>query len=71
MTLLGEMTSFDSDHHLPLRNDVTFVQGEPVIVRFVGVAYRGKLLRKARVEGSKTKHRSIDLKREGVPQTPR
>jgi molecular chaperone GrpE (heat shock protein) len=68
---VGEMTSFDPDHHLPLKNDVTFVQGEPVIVRFVGVAYRGKLLRKARVEGSRTKQRSIDLKQKSVPQTTR
>ena len=68
---VGEMTSFDPDHHLPLRNDVTFVQGEPVIVRFVGVAYRGKLLRKARVEGSRTRQRSIDLKQRSVPQAPR
>jgi molecular chaperone GrpE (heat shock protein) len=58
---VGELTSFDPEHHVPLKKDTTVVQEEPVIVRFVGVAYRGKLLCKARVEGSKTKQRSVDL----------
>jgi molecular chaperone GrpE (heat shock protein) len=68
---VGEMTSFDPDHHLPLKNDVALDQGEPVIVRFVGVAYRGKLLSKARVEGSKPKERSINFDEKSIHQAPR
>lgn len=58
---VGELTSYDPDHHAPLKKDALVGQAEPVIVRFVGVGYRGKLLCKARVEGSRTKQRSADL----------
>lgn len=51
---VGEMTPFDPDHHMPLRQEMTFTPGEPVVIRFVGIAYRGKLLRKASVEGSRS-----------------
>lgn len=47
---VGEITSFDSNHHRPLKEDVPALEGQPVVVRFVGVAYRGKLLSKAGVE---------------------
>jgi molecular chaperone GrpE (heat shock protein) len=67
---VGEMTSFDHDHHMSLKNDVSIAQGEPVVIRFVGVAYRGKLLSKARVEGSGSKQRSINIHENGVRQTP-
>jgi predicted RNase H-like nuclease (RuvC/YqgF family) len=50
---VGEITSYDPDHHKTLQTDVPVVEGEPVVVRFVGVAYRGKLLSKAAVEGTR------------------
>jgi molecular chaperone GrpE (heat shock protein) len=59
--VVGELTSFDPDHHIPLKKDFPVVEQEPVVVRFVGVAYRGKLLSKARVEGSKSKQRSANV----------
>ncbi len=67
---VGELTSFDPDHHLPLKKDMSVVQEAPVVVRFAGVAYRGKLLCKARVEGSRTKQRSIDIDEKSVHQAP-
>ena len=51
---VGEITSFDPDHHRPLKKDMPLVEGEPVVVRFVGVAYRGKLLNMAGVEGTRS-----------------
>lgn len=53
---VGEITSYDPDHHRPLRKDKPVVEGEPVVVRFVGVAYRGKLLSKAGVEGARSNY---------------
>ncbi len=53
LTLEGrvdERVLFDSNHHEPLSADVSLKPGQMVTVRFVGVAYRGKLLRKAGVE---------------------
>ncbi|MCP4538603.1 MAG: hypothetical protein GY832_15830 [Chloroflexi bacterium] len=47
---VGESVPFDPDHHEPLSTDVSLRAGRMVTVRFVGVAYRGKLLRKAGVE---------------------
>ena len=47
---VGESVSFDPDHHEPLSADVSPKSGQMVTVRFVGVAYQGKLLRKAGVE---------------------
>jgi len=51
---VGEIASYDPDHHRTLQTDVPVVDGEPVVVRFVGVAYRGKLLSKAGVEGTRS-----------------
>jgi predicted RNase H-like nuclease (RuvC/YqgF family) len=51
---VGEITSFDSDLHRTLQPDIPVAEGEPVVVRFVGVAYRGKLLSKAAVEGTRS-----------------
>lgn len=51
---VGEIASFDPDHHAPLKMDTPIVEGEPVVVRFVGVGFRGKLLRKAGVEGTRS-----------------
>jgi molecular chaperone GrpE (heat shock protein) len=47
---VGETAPFDPNRHEPLSADVSPQPGQPVVVRFVGVAYRGKLLRKAGVE---------------------
>jgi molecular chaperone GrpE (heat shock protein) len=47
---VGERVPFDPDRHEPLSGDVSPKSGQTVTVRFVGVAYRGRLLRKAGVE---------------------
>jgi molecular chaperone GrpE (heat shock protein) len=47
---VGERVPFDPDHHEPLSADVSLQAGQMVVVRFVGLAYRGRLLRKASVE---------------------
>ena len=47
---VGETVRFDPNHHEPLSTGTSPKQGERVVVRFVGVAYRGKLLRKAGIE---------------------
>jgi molecular chaperone GrpE (heat shock protein) len=67
---VGEMTPFDPDHHIPLKRDISISPGEPVVIRFVGVAFRGKLLRKASVEGSRVKQPSVGLTERSVHQTP-
>jgi molecular chaperone GrpE (heat shock protein) len=66
--VVGELTSFDPDHHASLKKDVPFTQEEPVVVRFVGVAYRGKLLSRARVEGSGSKQRTINIHEKDLRQ---
>ncbi len=47
---VGERVPFDPNYHEPLSADVSLQAGQMVTVRFVGVAYQGKLLRKAGVE---------------------
>jgi molecular chaperone GrpE (heat shock protein) len=47
---VGQTVPFDPDRHEPLSGGAYPDPGQPVVVRFVGVAYRGKLLRKAGVE---------------------
>jgi molecular chaperone GrpE (heat shock protein) len=47
---VGESVPFDSDHHEPLSADASLKSGQMVTVRFIGVAYQGKLLRRAGVE---------------------
>jgi molecular chaperone GrpE (heat shock protein) len=46
---VGETVPFDPNRHEPLSADASLTPGQPVIVRFVGAAYQGKLLRKAGV----------------------
>lgn len=46
---VGATVSFDPERHEPL-SSATPTVGQPVVVRVVGVAYRGKLLCKAGVE---------------------
>lgn len=47
---VGETQSFDPNRHEPLKAGTSLKSGQPVVVRFVGVAYQGKMLRKAEVE---------------------
>jgi hypothetical protein len=47
---VGETVSFNPDQHEPLSAAALPALGERVVVRFVGLAYQGKLLRKAGVE---------------------
>jgi molecular chaperone GrpE (heat shock protein) len=46
---VGQRVSFDPNRHEPLSADASPAPGQPVVVRFVGVAYQGQLLRKAGV----------------------
>lgn len=47
---VGERVSFDPNYHEPLSVNESLHPGQSVIIRFVGVAYQGKLLRKAGVQ---------------------
>ena len=49
---IGDTVPYDPDHHELLSASVMLRSGAPVIVRFVGVAYRGRLVRKAGVEAA-------------------
>lgn len=46
----GDQTTYNSEFHSPLASQSTISMGEMVIIRFVGVKYAGKILRKAGVE---------------------
>ncbi len=47
---VGETVSFDSNLHDPLSANTSLAPGIPVVVKFVGVLYQGKVIRKAGVE---------------------
>jgi molecular chaperone GrpE (heat shock protein) len=47
---VGETVSFDPNHHESLSAEMSLEPNEKVVVRFVGLSYRGKTLRKAGVE---------------------
>jgi molecular chaperone GrpE (heat shock protein) len=47
---VGARVPFDPDRHEPLSAATAIRPGRPVVVRFVGMRYQGKLLRKAGVE---------------------
>jgi molecular chaperone GrpE (heat shock protein) len=47
---VGQTVPFDPNRHEPLSAAFAPQPGQSVVVRFVGVAYQGKLLRKAGVE---------------------
>jgi molecular chaperone GrpE (heat shock protein) len=47
---VGEQAAFDPNRHEPLNATQALSAGQPVIVRFVGVSFQGKILRKAGVE---------------------
>jgi molecular chaperone GrpE (heat shock protein) len=46
----GEQSTFQSDMHTPLSAQSAISDGEPVTIRFSGVKFGGKILRKAGVE---------------------
>ena len=50
---VGETAPFDPNHHEPLSSSVSLEPRDRVTLRFVGVAYQGRLLRKAGVEAAK------------------
>ncbi len=47
---VGEKAPFDPNRHQPLSADASPTPGEAVVVKFVGVSYRGQIIRKAGVE---------------------
>lgn len=47
---IGESVPFDPDLHEPLTKDNAAHSGAPVVIRFVGIAYGGSIIRKAGVE---------------------
>lgn len=47
---VGETVSFDSNLHEPLSVNTSLTPGVSVVVKFVGVSYQGKVIRKAGVE---------------------
>lgn len=51
---VGEQVAFDPNRHEPLTIGAALHPGQPVIIRFVGVTFRGKLLSKAGVETALT-----------------
>jgi molecular chaperone GrpE (heat shock protein) len=46
----GQSVHFDPNLHIPLSTSSSFQAGQTVIVRFVGISYQGKIIRKAGVE---------------------
>ena len=47
---VGETVSFDSNLHDSLSASTSLTPGVPVVVKFTGVSYQGKVIRKAGVE---------------------
>ena len=47
---VGETVSFDSNLHESLSSSTSITPGTEVVVRFAGVSYQGKVIRKAGVE---------------------
>jgi hypothetical protein len=47
---VGDIATFAPTRHEPLSGAVTLRPGQKVVLRFVGVSYRGKVLRRAGVE---------------------
>lgn len=46
---VGQIVSFDPNYHDPLSTNTSLKKGRSVMIRFVGVGYQGKLLRRAGV----------------------
>ncbi len=49
---VGEYTAFDPDHHQALSAEAQLAPGQLVVIRFSGLSYQGRLLRKAGVSPS-------------------
>lgn len=47
---VGEEVSFDPQMYEPLNNEISFIQGDRVVIRFVGYRYQGAIMRRALVE---------------------
>lgn len=47
---IGQVVVYNPDLHAPVSNDTPLSPGKDVLIRFVGVNYKGKLLRKALVD---------------------
>jgi molecular chaperone GrpE (heat shock protein) len=47
---VGDQVAFDPNRHSPISAGLTPQPGQPVTVRFAGMAYAGKIIRKAGVE---------------------
>lgn len=47
---IGSQAAFDPDRHTPMNASTTPQDGQPVTIRFAGVAYQGKTIYKAIVE---------------------
>ena len=47
---VGETVSFDSNLHEPLSSSTSMTPGTEVVVRFAGVSYQGKVIRKTGVQ---------------------
>jgi hypothetical protein len=47
---VGGVAPYDPACHSPLSADAVLKTGEAVVIRFAGVSYRGKVLRRAGVE---------------------
>jgi molecular chaperone GrpE (heat shock protein) len=50
---VGETASFDPNRHEPLSGQGALTRGQAVVVRFAGVSYRGRLIRKAGVDDAR------------------
>jgi molecular chaperone GrpE (heat shock protein) len=46
----GEQASYDPSIHMPLSSSTQITPGQSIRLRFIGIAYQGKILRKAGVE---------------------
>jgi molecular chaperone GrpE (heat shock protein) len=46
---VGQVVSFDPNQHEVTQSSFSLTAGQPVVIRFAGVTYQGKLLRKAGV----------------------
>jgi molecular chaperone GrpE (heat shock protein) len=47
---VGESVNFDPNRHEPMGGDASIAPGQAGVIRFVGLRYRGNLVRKAGVE---------------------
>jgi molecular chaperone GrpE (heat shock protein) len=46
---VGQVVPYDPNYHQPLSDKVALVPGEPVVIKFSGMSYAGRMIRKAGV----------------------